>query len=164
MEGKKPLSEEDASRVGELVRRLNTLTYIATFFIVLSLLMLTMPETMEEFFAVETPVVDTIPSDVVSDTLVIDGIHVATGLIAADGYEIVSARCIRCHKAATITQNRMDRDGWEEAIRWMQDTQGLEDLGDHEVIILDYLAKHYAPEKKGRRPNLENIEWYDLEE
>jgi hypothetical protein len=26
------------------------------------------------------------------------------------------------------------------------------------------LAKNYAPESKGRRPNLENIEWYVLEE
>jgi hypothetical protein len=51
-----------------------------------------------------------------------------------------------------------------QMIDWMQETQGLEDLGEHEPLILDYLAKYYAPQKKGRRPNLENIEWYELEE
>jgi hypothetical protein len=163
MEEKKPLSDEDDTRVSELVKRLFSLAYISTFFIVLCTLMVTMPETMDSLLAEEVQL-DTVPTINPADTLVIDGVHVASGLIVADGYEIVRTRCMRCHKGKTITQNRMERDGWEEAIRWMQETQGLEDLGEHESIILDYLAKNYAPESKGRRPNLENIEWYVLEE
>ena len=45
----------------------------------------------------------------------------------------------------------------------MQETQELWDLGNNEAPILDYLAKHYGPENKGRRENLEDIEWYELE-
>jgi len=50
-------------------------------------------------------------------------------------------------------------------IRWMQETQGLWQLGKNEPIILDYLAKHYAPEEVVRRPGLDvaAIEWYILE-
>ena len=46
----------------------------------------------------------------------------------------------------------------------MQETQNLWDLGKNEDIIVKYLATYYAPEKKGRRQNLTNIEWYVLEE
>jgi hypothetical protein len=53
-------------------------------------------------------------------------------------------------------------------IKWMQETQGLGDLGTNEPIVLDYLAKYYAPKETGRRKSLEiaEIEWYilDLEE
>lgn len=45
----------------------------------------------------------------------------------------------------------------------MQQTQGLWDLGEAEPIILDYLAKHYAPEARAsRRQPLTDIEWYSL--
>jgi len=64
-----------------------------------------------------------------------------------------------------VTQNRATREGWKEMIIWMQATQGLQDLGENEKPILDYLAKHYAPEELGRRANLnvDEIEWYILE-
>ena len=61
-----------------------------------------------------------------------------------------------------MTQNRATRDGWKDIIVWMQETQKLWDLGDNEPLILDYLGKNYAPNKKGRRQNLKNIEWYEL--
>ncbi len=50
-------------------------------------------------------------------------------------------------------------------IVWMQETQGLWDLGNNEPIILDYLAEYYSPKKVGRRASLEDVEWYiiDLE-
>jgi hypothetical protein len=94
-----------------------------------------------------------------------DGIHVATGLVYADGFELVQTQCTACHSAKLITQNRASRAGWEQMIRWMQATQGLWDLGDKERPILDYLATHYAPEEESRRANLdlEAIEWYILE-
>ena len=49
-------------------------------------------------------------------------------------------------------------------IRWMQETQNLWDLGTNEELILDYLAKHYAPDEAGRRPNLPSPTWYVLED
>ncbi len=94
---------------------------------------------------------------------VVNGIEVTSGLIYDDGYKLVATNCGACHSLELVTQNAATREGWIEIIRWMQETQGLWDLGDDESIILDYLSKNYAPKEVGRRPNLENIEWYDLE-
>ncbi|HMQ59994.1 MAG TPA: hypothetical protein PKE06_04955 [Flavilitoribacter sp.] len=100
-----------------------------------------------------------------TDNRVEDGIHLATGLIYADGFETVRKNCTACHSGKLVAQNKATREGWEETIRWMQATQGLWDLGDAEAEILDYLAANYAPAETGRRTNLdvENIEWYMLE-
>lgn len=94
-----------------------------------------------------------------------DGIHLETGLIAAEGWETVRATCTACHSAKLVTQNKATRDGWKNMIVWMQETQGLWDLGDQEKTILDYLAANYAPEESSRRANLDMdaIEWYILE-
>lgn len=94
-----------------------------------------------------------------------NGIHLETGFIVAEGWETVRATCTACHSAKLVTQNKATREGWESMIRWMQETQGLWDLGDQEGAILDYLAAHYAPEEASRRANLdvEAIEWYLLE-
>ncbi|WP_020535653.1 hypothetical protein [Lewinella cohaerens] len=96
---------------------------------------------------------------------VVDGIHVQTGLIYAEGFEIVRATCTACHSAKLVTQNRATKEGWTQMIRWMQATQGLWDLGKNESTIVNYLAKHYAPTEVGRRANLDvaAIEWYILE-
>jgi len=97
--------------------------------------------------------------------LVENGIHVQTGFVFAEGFEEVRAICTSCHSAKLVTQNRATRDGWKQMIRWMQETQGLWELGPAEPKILDYLAKYYAPEAAGRRSNLNiaEIEWYILE-
>lgn len=94
-----------------------------------------------------------------------NGIHLETGFIAAEGWETVRASCTGCHSAKLVTQNRATRDGWKTMIRWMQETQGLWDLGEQEATILDYLAANYAPEESSRRANLDMgaIEWYILE-
>lgn len=91
-----------------------------------------------------------------------NGIHVPTGLIVDDGCQDVMVTCGACHSLDLVTQNRATRTGWKDIIVWMQETQKLWDLGDKEVIILDYLAKNYAPENTGRRKNIENVEWYNL--
>lgn len=94
-----------------------------------------------------------------------DGIHEPTGLVYAEGFEIVSAACTGCHSAKLITQNRASKEGWIEMIRWMQATQGLGDLGEFEKPIVDYLSTHYSPKHIGRRPNLDTslIQWYVLQ-
>lgn len=95
-------------------------------------------------------------------TSIKDGIHIPTGLIVDDGVYEVMTTCGACHSIDLVTQNRASRQGWKDIIVWMQETQKLWDLGEKEVIILDYLAKNYAPENTGRRKGLEDVEWYNL--
>lgn len=93
---------------------------------------------------------------------VVDGYDVESGLVAKGDYLMVKQNCTSCHSGKLISQNRMTRTSWLTSIRWMQETQNLADLGDNEEPILDYLEKYYSPEKKGRRPQLQDIEWYEL--
>ena len=98
------------------------------------------------------------------DDRIENGVHVGTGFIEGEGLTEVINNCTNCHSAKLVTQNRMSRERWEATIRWMQETENLWDLGNNEDIIVNYLATHYAPTKKGRRQNLSNIEWYELED
>lgn len=93
-----------------------------------------------------------------------NGIHLQTGLVYAPGFDLVKANCTVCHSAKLVTQNRANREGWIQMIEWMQETQGLWDLGENQDRIVHYLASHYAPEEKGRRENLnlKEVEWYIL--
>ena len=93
-----------------------------------------------------------------------NGIHLATGFREGENLQLVINNCTSCHSAKMVTQNRATRDGWLTMIRWMQETQNLWDLGDSEPLILDYLAKYYAPEAAGRRQPLTDIDWYELED
>ncbi len=93
-----------------------------------------------------------------------NGIHIRTGLIAAEGLTEVVNNCTTCHSAKLVIQNRMGKERWEATIRWMQETQNLWDLGKNESIIIDYLVKNYPPKNKGRREVLTNVEWYQLKE
>lgn len=96
--------------------------------------------------------------------LVENGIHVKTGLKADEDLQLIIGACTSCHSAKLITQNSATRVGWKNMIVWMQETQGLPDLGDQEPRILNYLSRHYAPKEVGRRENLDlgAIEWYIL--
>ncbi len=94
---------------------------------------------------------------------IVDGIHVNTGLKAGEGLNAVIQNCTPCHSSRLITQNHMTREGWKSTIEWMQETQNLWDLGDNEDLIITYLATNYAPQEKGRRAPLTNIEWYELD-
>lgn len=91
-----------------------------------------------------------------------NGIHVLTGLVAEEGYMEVVTNCTSCHSSELIIQNRLDREGWVAAIRWMQETQNLWDLGEKEEIIINYLVTNYPAVKTGRRGNLKDVEWYEL--
>jgi len=74
-----------------------------------------------------------------------------TGLAIAPGVELVSTVCTVCHSSKIIIQNRADRDGWRDMIRWMQEKQGLWPLGEQEAAILDYLSSQYGPQSSARR-------------
>ena len=93
-----------------------------------------------------------------------NGIHLRTGLIAGEGLMETVNNCTSCHSANLIMQNRLSKEGWISAIRWMQETQNLWDLGKNEEVIIDYLVKNYPPQAKGRRAPLEKVDWYNLEQ
>ncbi len=93
-----------------------------------------------------------------------NGIHLRTGLREAEGLTQVINNCTNCHSAQLVIQNRMSAERWAATIRWMQETQGLWDLGENEEIIINYLVTNYPPEQKGRRAVLADIDWYDLKE
>jgi cytochrome c1 len=105
---------------------------------------------------VETPVE-------IDEDSIENGVHVRTGFVAAEGLMTVVNNCTNCHSAKLVTQNRMTKERWVATIKWMQETQNLWDLGKNQEIIVNYLAVNYAPNKKGRRQILTNIDWYELE-
>ena len=90
-------------------------------------------------------------------------INSGPSLIKAKGYKTVVNNCTGCHSSKIILQNRMTADGWNSTIKWMQETQNLWDLGDNQEIIVNYLVTNYPILDKGRRENLSEIEWYELE-
>lgn len=96
------------------------------------------------------------------ETIIVDGIHKETGLKDAAGLTTVIQNCTNCHSAKLIIQNRMSKADWEKTIDWMQETQNLWDLGSNEEVIVNYLVSNYPIIKKGRRQNLNEIDWYDL--
>lgn len=77
-----------------------------------------------------------------------------SGLVKAEGFNLVLAHCSACHSPTLITQNAMSRERWLETIRWMQETQKLWPLGEAEPLILDYLSTWYGPKKSARRAPL----------
>ena len=93
-----------------------------------------------------------------------NGIHVKTGFIEAEGMKTVITHCTACHSSQLVIQNRMNEERWNETIKWMQETQNLWDLGEHQEVIVNYLVKNYPPTETGRRENLGEIEWYHLNE
>ncbi len=92
-----------------------------------------------------------------------NGVHVRSGLVADENYELVLNNCGSCHSYKLVTQNRNDAAGWQEVIDWMQETQKLWDLGENEEKIIAYLAKNYGAKKQTRRENIKVEEWYVLE-
>lgn len=104
------------------------------------------------------------PIEVLDDNRIENGIHVRTGLIDAEGLMAVVNNCTNCHSSKLVTQNRMSKERWNATIRWMQETQNLWDLGKNQEIIVTYLVDNYPVEEVGRRANLENFDWYDLED
>ena len=75
-----------------------------------------------------------------------------SGLIEESGWRLVNAHCSGCHDLQLVIAQRGNRVFWEQTIRWMQKNHNLWQF-DHatEKQMLDYLAKHYAPEFSGRR-------------
>lgn len=70
------------------------------------------------------------------------------GLPPGKGREQVLENCTACHSTAIILQNRMPRKQWDQTLTWMQEKQGLWELGPGlRKTILDYLATYQGIEK-----------------
>ena len=67
---------------------------------------------------------------------IMDGIDVQTGMVYDENFKVVKATCTSCHSSKLIIQNRATREGWKDMIVWMQETQGLPDLGTLEPKVL----------------------------
>ena len=70
----------------------------------------------------------------------------AQELPAGPGRDVVLKRCISCHEADLISQQRLSRAGWgrsvDKMIRW-----GALVEADERDPMLDYLAAHFAPRR-----------------
>lgn len=76
-------------------------------------------------------------------------------LIVDDGWQAVQENCTECHSTLLITQNSGSKAVWESRIRWMQETQGLQQLEESlEESILNYLAQNYGQKESSRRASL----------
>jgi cytochrome c5 len=61
------------------------------------------------------------------------------------GRDVVMKRCVSCHEADLITQQRLTRTGWarsvDKMVRW-----GASVESDERDPMLDYLSAHFAPQ------------------
>lgn len=90
----------------------------------------------------------------------IQTIDSTSDLIIDEGYKSVEQHCATCHSLKLITQSKASRQGWLDTVRWMQKEHGMSLLNNqNEKVILDYLSKNYAPNKKGRRTPLVIDDW-----
>jgi cytochrome c5 len=68
----------------------------------------------------------------------------AQELPAGSGKDTVTTRCLACHEADLITQQRLSRAGWgrelDKMIRW----GAVVDAAEREPM-LDYLSAHFTP-------------------
>ena len=94
------------------------------------------------------------------DSSMIGQIDSESGMIIDTHWELTKVTCNQCHSPKLFTQTRATREGWKEMFIWMQETQGLWDLGESEPKILDYLSKHYG---YSNPQTLQVDEWYELD-
>ncbi len=144
--------EELGKKLGSLTFKLFGLGAIAVFLIFIFFYIHENPDFLKNFDK-DNPEIPVFEASMVEEI----------GFINDDHVELVITKCTSCHSAKLVIQNRATREGWQTMIRWMQRTQNLQDLGDDESNILDYLSKNYAPAKQGRRANLRDIDWYKLD-
>lgn len=79
-------------------------------------------------------------------------IDASTGLVKAGAWEEVRAFCSGCHSVDLVTSQHNDAAGWRQTIRTMQRSHNMVELPEPtEVRIVDYLARHFAPETRAHR-------------
>ena len=77
-------------------------------------------------------------------TLALSVSVVAQELPPGPGRDTIAKRCITCHEADLITQQRLSRPAWarsvDKMIRWGAINEGAE-----RETMIDYLAAHFGP-------------------
>jgi len=146
----------------KIIDTILALSAITILFVIGTIIYLQTPDTFSNWNSWHWPGPNKVKTDLVIDNQYEDEQLLAQG----ENLEIVKRHCTGCHSERLIVQNRMSRERWADNIIWMQETQGLWDLGPELDPVLNYLSTHYAPIAEGRRSNLsaEHIEWYKLRE
>jgi len=67
----------------------------------------------------------------------------AQKLAEGTGADLVQVKCTLCHELRNITSIRQSREEWEDTIKVMI-RRGAPVSPEEEIIILDYLTKHYG--------------------
>ena len=74
------------------------------------------------------------------------------GLPPGEGRDEVFGLCGACHSMKLVTQQGLSRATWEEVLELMVEEQEMAELEpEDEVLVLDYLAKFYGPDRLARR-------------
>lgn len=68
----------------------------------------------------------------------------AQELPAGPGRDVVAKRCLTCHEADIITQQRLTRVGWGRSVDKMVRWGAVVEPAERDPM-LDYLAAHFAP-------------------
>ena len=156
-------SENKKEAVKKVVRHYNRLLFFSGLIVLFVVIQIVTPNLFNNAVDKDKGEIVAFVVEEVDEDLIENGVHVASGLIVDEGYELVLNSCGGCHSLKLVTQNHGNEQDWVDIIRWMQETQKLWDLGSAEEDIVKYLAKNYGPKEKSRRANLKNIEWYELE-
>ena len=74
------------------------------------------------------------------------------GLPPGDGRDEVLGLCGACHSMKLVTQQGLSRPVWAEVLEFMVEEQEMAELEpEDEVLVLDYLARFYGPDRLARR-------------
>ena len=153
----------DNKEFQEKIKKAENTAYLAMFFTSIASILLLFAIYDPTFSIFENKKANLVYSAIDEDEDRIEkGIHVRTGLIDAEGLMTVVNNCTNCHSAKLVIQNKMNAESWNAAIKWMQKTQNLWDLGENQEIIVNYLVTNYPVTVKGRRMILKDIDWYIL--
>ncbi|MEW6321374.1 MAG: hypothetical protein AB1635_09830 [Acidobacteriota bacterium] len=75
----------------------------------------------------------------------------APALPDAPGREIAAARCLSCHEADLIAQQRLTAAGWGRSVDKMVRWGARVDAAEREPLVA-YLARHFAPQRAAATP------------
>jgi len=69
-----------------------------------------------------------------------------------EGREEVEIYCASCHSLKIVTQQGLDREGWDEVIDLMVEEMNMEEMPPEDrKLVLDYLAEHIDIERLRER-------------
>jgi hypothetical protein len=71
----------------------------------------------------------------------------AQGLPDGPGKLLVESQCSSCHGLEQVVAHRDTKDGWSSVVDYMV-SRGMAATNEEVTIMVDYLAKNYAPAPK----------------